>query len=219
VVVGRSAGERGVLRARVAGLCSVLAVAAFLVTGCSDPGGVAASEPAQQRRGNAQLPEAIRTFTSVHEPPVVPAPRRLRIPAIGVDSPLERLGQDRNRTVEVPRHWQWAGWYDEGPRPGEPGSALLLGHVDSPTGPAVFSRVAGLATGTRVLVDRADGSTVTFRVTRVDHYPRARFPLQQVYWPTVRRELRLITGGGRYVASRGGYEDNVIVFAVASGGG
>jgi sortase (surface protein transpeptidase) len=135
-----------------------------------------------------------------------------------VDSPLERLGKQKDLTVEVPLRWGRAGWYEEGPRPGEPGAAVLLGHVDSPSGPAVFSRLAQLEPGALVLVDRADGSTVSFRVTRVRQYARASFPLGEVYWPTVRRELRLITCGGRYVAARGGYQDNVIVFAVAANG-
>ncbi|HEX7189293.1 MAG TPA: class F sortase [Actinomycetes bacterium] len=190
-----------------------MSVGAVLVTGCSEPGGVAG----EQSRGSAVAPEGIRTFRSVHEPPRVPAPRRLRIPAIGVSSRLERLGRHRDRTVEVPRRWHRAGWYEEGPRPGEPGSAVLLGHVDSPFGPAVFGGLEKLSPGARVLVDRSDGSTVAFRVTRIGQYPRARFPLREVYWPSVRRELRLITCGGSYDAAQGGYQDNVVVFAVATG--
>ena len=204
--------ERSVARALGALLCAVMSVGAGLLTGCSAPGGVVG----EQRHGTAVVPEGIRTFRSVHEPPAVPAPRRLRIPAIGVSSPLERLGRHRDGTVEVPQRWHHAGWYDEGPRPGEPGSAVFLGHVDSPSGPAVFSGLAALSPGARVLVDRADGSTVTFRVTRIRQYARARFPLREVYWPSVRRELRLITCGGSYDVARGGYLDNVIVFAVAT---
>ena len=194
-------------------LCAVMSVGAVLVSGgCSEAGGVAG----EQRHGTVVVPEGIRTFRSVHEPPAVPAPRRLRIPAIGVSSPLERLGRHRDRTVEVPQRWHRAGWYEDGPRPGEPGSAVLLGHVDSPFGPAVFSALEGLSPGARVLVDRTDGSTVAFHVTRIEQYPKTRFPLREVYWPSVRRELRLITCGGSYDIARGGYRDNVIVFAVAT---
>jgi hypothetical protein len=91
---------------------------------------------------------------------------------------------------------------------------VILGHVDSPTGPAVFAGLAGLHVGARVLVARADGSSVAFRVTRIEQRRRSRFPVQDVYWPTLRPELRLVTCGGRYDRARGGYQSNVIVFAV-----
>ena len=89
------------------------------------------------------------------------------------------------------------------------------GHVDSPRGPAVFAALSTVRRGARVLLDRADGSTVAFRVTRVELHKRARFPKVRVYWPTLQRELRLITCGGQYVRSRGGYQSNVVVFATA----
>jgi sortase (surface protein transpeptidase) len=93
---------------------------------------------------------------------------------------------------------------------------VILGHVDSPTGPAVFTRLASLRVGTRLYVDRADGSVVTFQVTRVQRYLRERFPVAEVYLPTLDAELRLITCGGRYIRSRGGYQSNVVVFAAAN---
>jgi hypothetical protein len=93
---------------------------------------------------------------------------------------------------------------------------VILGHVDSPTGPAVFAGLGGLRTGDRVLVTRADGSSVAFRVTRVELRRRSHFPVEAVYWPTLRPELRLVTCGGRYDRSRGGYLSNVIVFAVGA---
>jgi len=92
---------------------------------------------------------------------------------------------------------------------------VILGHVDSPQGPAVFTGLAGLAEGTRIHVDRADGSTATFRVTGLEEHLQAKFPTDRVYLPTLDRELRLITCSGRYIKERGGYQSNVIVFATA----
>ena len=71
------------------------------------------------------------------------------------------------------------------------------------------------AGGAHVLLDRADGSTVGFRVMRVEVHKQTRFPKVRVYWPTLQREPRLITCGGQYVGSRGGYQSNVVVFATA----
>ena len=138
---------------------------------------------------------------------------RLRIPAIGVDSRLDRLGQRQDGTVAEPRRIDVAGWYERGPRPGQPGPAVILGHVDSRTGPGVFIDLATVRTGTPVLVDRADGSTVTFRVTRVVQIPKDRFPTDLVYAPTLDPTLRLVTCGGSFDHARGHYRDNVIAFA------
>jgi len=165
-----------------------------------------------------EVPDEIRHFRSPRERTESPLPQRLRIPSLRVDTALERLSVDRDRSIEVPKDWQRAGWYAGGARPGEPGAAVLLGHVDSPSGPAVFTRLPAVRPGAKVLVDRADGSTVAFRITRVEEHRRAKFPAIDVYWPTLQRELRLITCGGPYVRSAGGYQSNVIVFATAEPG-
>ena len=110
-------------------------------------------------------------------------------------------------------HWQVAGWYRLGPRPGEPGSAVILGHVDSTSGPAVFYRLRELRRGDQILVGRADGSSVRFVVDRIGQYPKKWFPTDQVYYPTLTPELRLVTCGGQFDFSTGHYKSNVIVFA------
>ena len=77
----------------------------------------------------------------------VAEPVRLRIPALGVDSPLLHLGLATDRSIEVPRDYGTAGWFSGGPRPGQPGPAVILGHVDSKAGPGVFYRLAELPVG------------------------------------------------------------------------
>jgi sortase (surface protein transpeptidase) len=146
----------------------------------------------------------------------VAAPVRVRIPSIGVRSPLERLGRARDGTVEVPQQWDRAGWYTGGFRPGQPGPAVLLGHVDSGNAPAVFYDLRTLRPGAMVLVDRADKTTVRFRVTSVQQYRKTRFPSDLVYFPTLEPSLRLVTCGGSFDASTGHYRDNVIVLATAA---
>ena len=195
---------------------AVLLTVVLSATSCAGPSVTSSQSRAadQPRADHVAVPDSLRTFRSPQRVAAVPEPVRLRIPSLGVDSPLERLGRTRARTVEVPAHWGRAGWYRNGPRPGEHGAAVILGHVDSPTGPAVFAGVAGLRAGARILVTRADGSSVAFRVTRVEQRLRSRFPVEAVYWPTLRPELRLVTCGGRYDRARGGYQSNVIVFAV-----
>jgi hypothetical protein len=177
------------------------------------------SEPAPRAHPDhgvaVSVPGAVRHFRSTRDLPPVAAPRRLLIPGLDVRSPLEGLGQQPYGTVEVPHDWNRAGWYRRSPRPGEPGAAVILGHVDSPTGPAVFAGLARLRPGDPIVVERADGSVVRFRVTRLRRYAKARLPVEQVYWPTLRPELRLITCTGHYLRDAGGYQSNLVVFAVA----
>lgn len=164
---------------------------------------------------------AVRDFRSVRGYRPTPVPVRLEIARIGVDTALQRLGQDQGGAVEVPtgpRQWRDAGWYagEGGTRPGDPGSAVILGHVDSKRGPAVFYRLRELRAGDPVVVVRADGSRVRFVVERVEQYPKGRFPTEDVYYPTLSPKLRLVTCGGDFDPAAGHYRDNVIVFASLS---
>jgi sortase (surface protein transpeptidase) len=149
----------------------------------------------------------VRTLDEVADPV------RLRIPALHVTGAVQRLGLQPGGAIAVPSRTDVAGWYANGPRPGQPGPAVVLGHVDSTAGPGIFFDLYRLSAGALVEVDRADGSTVTFRVTRVDRVPKTRFPTDLVYAPTLDPTLRLVTCGGRFDPARGSYRDNVIAFA------
>jgi len=172
-------------------------------TGSSTADGSAAAS----RTSPADSFRSTRTYRTV-APPV-----RLRIPTIGVDTRLERLGRAPDRTIALPGSPGRAGWYAEGPRPGQPGPAVVIGHVDWDHGPAVFFRLSELRPGAAVEVDRADGSTVRFRVTARKQVAKSRFPTDEVYAPDLAPSLRLITCGGGFDRSIRSYRDNVIVFA------
>jgi sortase (surface protein transpeptidase) len=152
----------------------------------------------------------VRTY---HQPAL---PVRLWIPEIAVSTPLVRLGRLPDGSLEVPKAWDRAGWYDGGPRPGQPGPAVILGHVDSTSGPAVFYRLDQLRPGDIIRVGLADRRTLAFRVRRIARYPKDKFPAEAVYFPTLNRELRLITCGGQFDYARGSYRDNVVVYATLS---
>jgi len=142
-------------------------------------------------------------------------PTRLRIASLGVDTGLETLTIDPAGQLQSPRAYEEAGWFAAGTAPGDPGPAVLAGHVDSRTGPAVFFKLHELKTGDRVEVQRG-GAWLTFTVTAREHYAKAMFPSARVYGPTPLPELRLITCGGDFDAARHSYRDNVVVFAVLS---
>jgi Sortase domain len=143
----------------------------------------------------------------------VSRPVFLSIPAIGVRTRLIRLGLTAQGTLQVPASTSVAGWYTGSPRPGQVGSAVIAGHIDSYQGPGVFFRLRLLRPGDRVYVRRAGGKLAVFRVYAERMYAKDRFPTRRVYGPVPDPELRLITCGGIFDPATGSYLSNVIVFA------
>jgi hypothetical protein len=140
-------------------------------------------------------------------------PVRVRIPAIGVDSGLMALGLQADGTLEVPPTGFPAGWYTGAPTPGELGPAIVVGHVDWAGRPGVFHGLRLLQPGAVVTVARQDGSTATFRVTRVERFAKDAFPTQRVYGDIDHPGLRLVTCGGEFDRQTRSYDDNVVAFA------
>lgn len=143
-------------------------------------------------------------------------PAWIAVPALGVDAAVKPVGATRDG-IRVPPVDD-AGWYRDGPRPGEPGRAVVLGHLDSLTGPAAFTPIPSAEPGTEVIVSDRAGVPHSFRVLRTLEVPKDRFPAEKVYGATRRPSLALITCGGDF-DPRSGYENNVIVLARASGEG
>jgi sortase (surface protein transpeptidase) len=187
------------------------------IVGCS-PSAVTTVPSATRADSSTSTPSAaISASTSdgsaTPAPPAVRlTPVRIRVPAIGVDAPLVRLGLTSDGALAVPTTAMTAGWYTGSPVPGRAGPAVIAGHVHWSGIPAVFAHLADLAVGDRITVTRSDASTVTFTVDRVATYPKTRFPTALVYGSLDVAGLRLITCGGFDPVARS-YEANVIVFA------
>ena len=141
------------------------------------------------------------------------APMRIDIPRIAASAPVDPLGLNPDGTLAVPTDFNRAGYYTGRPPPGAIGPAIIVAHVDSKAGPAVFKRLRELNPGDEVMVTRADRSTVVFVVDGVVSFPKRAFPTSAVYDPTPGATLRLITCGGSFDRKAGHYRDNVIAFA------
>jgi sortase (surface protein transpeptidase) len=150
---------------------------------------------------------------STASPTAADDPVRLRIPDIGVWAPVVPLDLDAHGQLEPTPKFTEVGWNHAGPEPGEDGVAVIAGHVDSKTGPAVFYRLGDLRPGAAVLVEEADGHTARFVVDRIARYPKNAFPDAEVYRSGSGAQLRLITCGGAFNRSTGHYVDNIVAFA------
>ena len=144
--------------------------------------------------------------------PVAP-PTHLSIPAVDVNTDLINLATQDDGTLEVPKNFALAGWWDQGAAPGDPGPAVIVGHIDSYRGPAVFYRLRQLTPGALVTVGRSDGSTALFAVDALREFSKEAFPTNLVYGATNTPTLRLITCGGSFDDQARSYLDNIVVFA------
>jgi hypothetical protein len=143
----------------------------------------------------------------------VAPPTRLLVPAIGVDTSVVPLGLNQDGTIQVPSSASIAGWYDLGPRPGQLGPAVILGHIDSYTGPGVFYRLRSLLPGDIITIV-AGRQRLRFEVSNLVTYAKDHFPTTAVFGPTPDAELRLITCSGPFDSATGHYVDNLVVFAL-----
>ena len=149
------------------------------------------------------------------------APVHIRIPAIAVNAPVIGLGLNADGTIQVPplANHNLTGWYKYGPTPGQQGPAVIVGHVDSLTGPSVFYELKDLRKGDTIYVTLADGQRPAFTVDWVQEAAKDSFPTSAVYGKVTYQGLRLITCGGPFDTASGHYLDNIIVYAHRAGTG
>ena len=161
--------------------------------------------------GATAAPSAAGDPSASSTPTAAAYPVAVSIPSIKVQTTLQLLNLDSAGALNPPTNTTQAGWYTGSSVPGQPGPAVLAGHVDTVAGPAVFYRLGLLKAGDTVTVTLSDQSTVEFSVTAVDSYPKNDFPTQSVYGPVPDPELRLITCGGDF--ANGHYLNNTVVYA------
>jgi len=143
-------------------------------------------------------------------------PVHITIPAIDVNASVVELGLNGNGTVQVPSSWYVTGWYKYGPTPGQKGSAVILGHVDSTSGPAVFFELSKLRPGNRINVKLASGVTVHFSVIGLREYNKTSLPDKLVYGTRSYDALQLVTCGGVFDSKTHHYLSNIVVFSKRS---
>lgn len=208
---GRRQGRTALLAAAAAGAVTVVIATGVNLIGADrgtpaptgGTGTAAASSPAPDRRDELTTGPLMPTSNPV----------RISIPALGVTSALIGLGLDGAGAMQVPDNADTVGWFTRAPTPGALGPAVLAGHVNWKGRDGAFATLDTVTAGDEVVVARADGTAAVFAVTRVQRYPKDRFPTDDVYGPIDHAGLRLITCGGEFDASRHSYRDNVVVFA------
>jgi len=155
---------------------------------------------------NSQVPLSVNNSGS-------PQPVRLEIASINLVAPIVPVSVDSQNALQIPDQENTVGWYSGGPMPGQRGSSVIDGHLDTATTPAIFWKLNKVKTGDTVKVDFSDGSQKNFTVYATKNFPQNQFPSQQVYGDPGFAGLNLITCSGTYVHSISRYTDNLVVFS------
>lgn len=211
-------------RTGVTVLCAVGAlVLAVNLFGGPDPSSDTPSAASSAAASDTSRPpgttQAGPSASSAGRPTVKHLPRakplRLIIPKISVNAPFTPLSIGRTGQLEAPPadDVNLVGWHAKGASPGERGTAIIAGHVDTATSPAVFAELGELEEGDTFRVTRADRRTARFVVDSVETFDKKHFPDRRVYADTPQAQVRLITCAGDYDRTVKDYTENLVVFA------
>lgn len=141
-------------------------------------------------------------------------PTRVRVPALGLDAVVRPVGVGGERQMSLPADPRVLGWYRYGPGPGDRGSAVLAGHVDSRRyGVGPLADLQAIGVGDRVEVTTGPGRTRSYVVDSIERFDRQALPAD-VFARTGPERLRLVTCTGPYLPEAGGYQQNLVVTAV-----
>lgn len=190
-------------------VCLLLAIASLLVVDATQVDRLRSQIAADVAADNGAGPRLPAVRATVRHA----APVSVSIERLGISSSLVDLRKNPNGTVQVPTDVQRVGWYVGSAHPGDAGPTVLIGHIDSYKGPAVFHRLRELHKGDLVRVARADRTQAIFVVTEVLRVPKRNFPTALVYVGDGKASLRLVTCGGVYDRRSGHYLDNTVVLA------
>lgn len=147
--------------------------------------------------------------------PKIARPLEIKIPRWGIDANIESVTVDSKGNMDVPKDYMNTAWYSPGPKPGETGSAVVDGHVDTPTGaPAVFANIDKLSKGDVIEIKTENGNLLTFFVEKVETYPIESIPLKEIFDKTLNeKRLNLITCGGVWDQNKNMYSERTVVYS------
>jgi sortase (surface protein transpeptidase) len=130
--------------------------------------------------------------------------------------PIMATTVDKTGQMALPDRPTQIGWYAYGPRPGAlEGSAVLGGHVDSREyGVGPLAGLRELARGDKIIIVSKGGERLTYRVDSIRQISKRSVPLAEIFDRSGSPRLRIVTCGGPYIPSRGGYRDNLILTAI-----
>ncbi|SER85116.1 class F sortase [Salisediminibacterium halotolerans] len=139
-------------------------------------------------------------------------PQSIAIPALEIDASIEEVGLTEEREMDVPTDGDIVGWFHQGAKPGAQGNAVLAGHVDDLSGPAIFYDLHKLEPGDEIIIESADGESLTFEVSNMEVYPYNDAPVDELFGSSSAKNLNLITCTGEFDNEAGTHNERLVVF-------
>ncbi|MFG6496064.1 class F sortase [Fictibacillus sp. UD] len=204
-------------------LVAGILLAVLIVSGCSNSDENSKSEDSKASetvKKQEQQEEVASSSTELTPPEGLKlkadtegiTPSTIEIPALNINTEIEKVGTLKNGQMGVPKGMDTVGWFGDGAKPGSPGNAVMAGHVDSKTGPAVFYKLEDLEKGDEVIVKNKDGKTLTFEVTGKEKYDRKNAPVDKIFDYSYGSKLNLITCTGTFNRDEGTHEERLVVY-------
>ena len=139
-------------------------------------------------------------------------PVHLSIPAINVNANVQHVGVNPKGEMEVPSNTVDVGWFDQGPHPGEKGSAVIAGHFDGQEGEkGVFANLNKLKKGDKLYIKDDKGASITFIVQKTQAYDPG-YADEVFISKSSKAHLNLITCDGMWDNDKKSYSKRLVVF-------
>lgn len=154
------------------------------------------------------VPQQIATIE-----PSIGLPVHMWVPRLHIDAPLERVGLTKEGAVDIPKGPTSPAWYEYGPRPGEIGSAIIVGHFGWKNGiPAVFDHLNQIAIGDQVVITSEVQGTQVFVVRKIRTYHKDDVAKEIFISTDGKAHLNLITCMGDWDKAEESYADRLVIF-------
>lgn len=141
-------------------------------------------------------------------------PVRLKIPNINVNATIEQVNLTSSGAVGVPKGIANVGWFNLGPRPGEKGNSIIVGHYGwyKNGTPAVFNNINKLKPGDKIYVQDGKGATITFVVRELKTFDSSEDASGVFSLDDGKAHLNLITCEGIWDKTQKTYSNRLVVF-------
>lgn len=201
----------------------LILIAIILLSGCqhnTNSTKLKNSSPKSSAQTDSSL--SVKTIEKQEKKKEVPAvtdrqpefliPSKVWIPSIGLEASVEAVGLLENGQMEAPVSSHVAGIFIDGVLPGQKGNAILAGHVDNYTGPAIFYPLKKVKPGAPVVLSDKEGNYLVFKVIAVESYPTAEAPIEKIFGDSDIEQLNLITCTGKYNREKREHEKRLVVY-------
>ncbi|PCN44024.1 sortase [Brevibacillus laterosporus] len=143
-------------------------------------------------------------------------PNRLQIPSIGLDTTIETVGITVEGNMDVPKAFDKVGILSPWTKPGEKGNAVIAGHFDHYTGPAIFYHLKKLKHGDHVIVSDSNDHRLIYAVKEVTTFKTKEAPLERIFGESNTSNLNLVTCSGKFNKKTQEHAKRLVVFTELS---